>query len=114
MLEWRQVGRQVAAFAATAAAAEAALRGGLPAGASRAEDEALLAETAGHHPDWSNSYNKVDIALTTHDADGLTEKDVALAEKIVGSHYPLYREPESHHAPFRYERQGRRAERRLA
>lgn len=40
--------------------------------------------------------------------------DVALAEKIVGSHYPLYREPESHHAPFRYERQGRRAERRTA
>jgi ribosomal protein S12 methylthiotransferase accessory factor len=40
--------------------------------------------------------------------------DVALAEKIVGSHYPLYREPESHHAPFRYERQGRRAERRPA
>jgi ribosomal protein S12 methylthiotransferase accessory factor len=40
--------------------------------------------------------------------------DVALAEQIVGSHYPLYREPESHHAPFRYERQGRRAERRPA
>ncbi|QDI83666.1 hypothetical protein E8E01_12975 [Methylorubrum populi] len=40
--------------------------------------------------------------------------DVALAENIVGSHYPLYREPESHHAPFRYERQGRRAERRTA
>lgn len=40
--------------------------------------------------------------------------DVALAERIVGSHYPLYREPESHHAPFRYERQGRRAERRPA
>ncbi|MGN7122963.1 YcaO-like family protein [Methylorubrum thiocyanatum] len=40
--------------------------------------------------------------------------DVALAESIVGSHYPLYREPESHHAPFRYERQGRRAERRTA
>lgn len=40
--------------------------------------------------------------------------DVALAEQIVGSHYPLYREPESHHAPFRYERQGRRAERRSA
>ena len=37
--------------------------------------------------------------------------DVALAEEIVGSHYPLYREPESHHAPFRYERQGRRANR---
>ena len=40
--------------------------------------------------------------------------DVALAEEIVGAHYPLYREPESHHAPFRYERQGRRAERRRA
>lgn len=40
--------------------------------------------------------------------------DVALADEIVGSHYPLYREPESHHAPFRYERQGRRAERRTA
>ncbi len=36
--------------------------------------------------------------------------DTALAEEIVGSHYPLYREPESHHAPFRYERQGRRAQ----
>ncbi|MCE4226128.1 YcaO-like family protein [Methylobacterium sp. C25] len=40
--------------------------------------------------------------------------DTALAEEIVGSHYPLYREPESHHAPFRFERQGRRAERRRA
>ncbi|MEH3118989.1 MAG: YcaO-like family protein [Methylorubrum populi] len=40
--------------------------------------------------------------------------DVALAETIVGSHYPLYREPESHHAPFRYERQGRRAQGRPA
>ena len=40
--------------------------------------------------------------------------DTALADTIVGSHYPLYREPESHHAPFRYERQGRRAERRAA
>ena len=40
--------------------------------------------------------------------------DTALAEEIVGSHYPLYREPESHHAPFRYEREGRRTERRRA
>ena len=40
--------------------------------------------------------------------------DTALAEEIVGAHYPLYREPESHHAPFRFERQGRRAERRRA
>lgn len=43
---------------------------------------ALLAEMAGHHPDWSNVYNKVTIRLSTHDADGLTEKDVALAGKI--------------------------------
>ncbi|MER2269034.1 YcaO-like family protein [Methylobacterium oxalidis] len=35
--------------------------------------------------------------------------DVALAEQIVGSHYPLYREPESHHAPFRLEQRGRAA-----
>lgn len=43
---------------------------------------ALLAEAAGHHPEWSNVYNKVTITLTTHDAGGLTAKDVALAEAI--------------------------------
>ena len=43
---------------------------------------ALLAQTADHHPDWSNVYNKVSITLTTHDAGGLTAKDVALAEGI--------------------------------
>jgi len=43
---------------------------------------ALLAETADHHPDWSNSYNKVEITLSSHDAGGLTAKDVALAEAI--------------------------------
>ncbi|WP_417307472.1 4a-hydroxytetrahydrobiopterin dehydratase [Devosia sp.] len=43
---------------------------------------ALLAEKADHHPDWSNVYNKVRITLSTHDAGGLTEKDVALAEAI--------------------------------
>lgn len=40
---------------------------------------ALLAEKRNHHPDWSNSYNKVSISLTTHDAGGLTERDVWLA-----------------------------------
>ena len=43
---------------------------------------ALLAEKMDHHPDWSNSYNKVDITLTSHDAGGLTAKDVALAKAI--------------------------------
>jgi 4a-hydroxytetrahydrobiopterin dehydratase len=43
---------------------------------------ALLAEAAGHHPEWSNVYNKVSITLTTHDAGGVTAKDVALAEGI--------------------------------
>jgi 4a-hydroxytetrahydrobiopterin dehydratase len=46
---------------------------------------ALLAEKADHHPDWSNSYNKVDITLSSHDAGGLTQKDIALAEAI--SHF---------------------------
>ena len=43
---------------------------------------ALAAEKADHHPDWSNSWNRVDIFLTTHSDDGLTEKDVALATEI--------------------------------
>lgn len=43
---------------------------------------ALLAERHDHHPDWSNVWNRVDIRLTTHDADGLTEKDYALARAI--------------------------------
>jgi 4a-hydroxytetrahydrobiopterin dehydratase len=43
---------------------------------------ALLAESRNHHPDWSNSWNKVSIDLTTHDAGGLTDNDVGLAEAI--------------------------------
>ena len=43
---------------------------------------ALLAQTANHHPDWSNVYNKVTVTLTTHDAGGLSAKDVSLAEGI--------------------------------
>lgn len=43
---------------------------------------AMIAERMNHHPDWSNSYGKVTIRLTTHDAGGVTEKDVALAEAI--------------------------------
>lgn len=43
---------------------------------------ALAAEKADHHPEWSNVWNRVDIALTTHDAGGLTARDIALAERI--------------------------------
>jgi 4a-hydroxytetrahydrobiopterin dehydratase len=40
---------------------------------------ALVAEKRDHHPEWSNVYNRVSIVLTTHDAGGLTAKDIALA-----------------------------------
>ena len=43
---------------------------------------ALAAEKADHHPDWSNSWNQVDIALSSHDAGGLTSRDIALARAI--------------------------------
>ena len=43
---------------------------------------ALAAEKAGHHPDWSNSYDSVTIRLSTHDAGGLSNKDIALAKAI--------------------------------
>ena len=43
---------------------------------------ALLAEKANHHPNWNNAYNKVVIALSTHDANGITTKDFDLAKAI--------------------------------
>ena len=43
---------------------------------------ALLAEKSDHHPEWSNVWNRVDILLTTHDAGGLSERDVQMAEAI--------------------------------
>ena len=43
---------------------------------------ALAAEKMDHHPDWSNSWNKVTVDLSTHSAGGLTEKDVSLARQI--------------------------------
>jgi 4a-hydroxytetrahydrobiopterin dehydratase len=43
---------------------------------------AMAAEKVDHHPDWSNSWNKVDIALSTHSAGGLTALDIAMAQAI--------------------------------
>ena len=43
---------------------------------------AIQAEKLDHHPEWSNVYGRVEIVLTTHDADGVTELDVAMAQFI--------------------------------
>ncbi len=43
---------------------------------------ALLAEKQDHHPEWSNVWNRVSIRLSTHDAGGLSARDIALAQAI--------------------------------
>ena len=43
---------------------------------------ALVAEQMNHHPEWFNVWNRVDVTLSTHDAGGVTDKDVALAHFI--------------------------------
>ncbi len=45
---------------------------------------ALLAEKMNHHPEWFNVYNRVEVVLTTHDCDGLSELDVKLAKAMDG------------------------------
>lgn len=47
---------------------------------------ALLAERQDHHPEWFNVWNRVDITLTTHDAGGLSSRDMQLAEAIDALH----------------------------
>lgn len=43
---------------------------------------AIEAEKMNHHPEWSNVYGTVEVVLTTHDADGLTQNDLDLARKM--------------------------------
>lgn len=43
---------------------------------------ALVAEKSDHHPEWRNVYKTVEVVLTTHDADGVTARDVALAKAM--------------------------------
>ena len=43
---------------------------------------AVVAQAMDHHPEWFNVYNRVDVTLTTHDAGGVTDKDVTLAKRM--------------------------------
>lgn len=55
---------------------------------------ALYAESHDHHPDWCNVYNRLEIALSTHDAGGITQKDIDLAAFIAKT-YSMYESPRS-------------------
>jgi 4a-hydroxytetrahydrobiopterin dehydratase len=54
---------------------------------------ALYAEKHDHHPEWSNVYNKVHVTLTTHDADGLTQRDTGMARFADQAYARLTQQP---------------------
>ena len=82
---------------------------------------ALLAEKLGHHPEWSNSYNVVDVTLITHTCDGLSPLDIDLARRMDTLAGPTAEVQRDHRAagrkPLRHPRplsgRGRRARSRL-
>jgi 4a-hydroxytetrahydrobiopterin dehydratase len=53
----------------------------------------MEADKAGHHPEWSNVDNRLDIWLTTHDIDGISDRDLALAN-VINSMFPAERTPD--------------------
>jgi 4a-hydroxytetrahydrobiopterin dehydratase len=51
---------------------------------------ALIADRSDHHPEWSNVYNRVHILLTTHDAGGLSLRDIEMATKVDAAHLAFF------------------------